>query len=111
MSSSSLIAGLRSDGAERQHQEARCAEATLQSMIGRERLLERMQLTVFRKPLDSGDAATLCLDRKHQAGANRLVVDQHGAGAAYSMLAAEMRPGRDRNRPAAHRPMSAVARR
>jgi len=45
------------------------------------------------KPFDSAHPGTLGLHREHQAGAHRLVVDQHGAGAADAVLAAEMRTG------------------
>src|SRR5438105_1209385 len=62
-------------------------------MMVPERLLQRVQLVASGEPLDSAHAGTLGLHCKHQAGAHRLVVDQHGAGAADAVLAAEMRAG------------------
>src|ERR1700724_405779 len=44
-------------------------------------------------PVDSAHPGTLGLHREHQAGAHRLVFDQHGAGAADAVLAAEMGAG------------------
>jgi hypothetical protein len=58
-----------------------------------ERLLQRVQLIAGGEPLDSAHPRTLGLRREHQAGAHRLVVDQHGAGTADAVLAAEMRAG------------------
>src|SRR5713226_8731872 len=62
-------------------------------MMVPERLLQRVQLIADGEPLDSAHPGTLGLHREHQAGAHRLVVDQHGAGAADAVLTAEMRAG------------------
>src|SRR4029078_424677 len=39
------------------------------------------------------DLAAISLHREHQARTHRFTVDQHGAGAANAVLAADMRPG------------------
>src|SRR5258708_1722664 len=79
--------------ADGQHQKSRRAEPTLQAVMVPERLLQRVQLVATGEPLDSAHPRALGLHRKHQAGPYRLVVDQHGAGAADAVLAAEMRAG------------------
>src|ERR1700730_14114019 len=76
-----------------QHQKSRCTEAALQAVMVPERLLQRVQFVACGEPLDSAHPGTLGLHREHQAGAHRLVVDQHGAGAADAVLAAEMGAG------------------
>ena len=50
------------------------------------------------------------LHREHQAGAHRLAVQQHGAGAADAVLAADVRAGRARARRAGSRRASCAAR-
>ncbi len=52
-----------------------------------------MKDAVPGEALDGADLAPLGLDREHQAGAHRVAVDQHGAGAADAVLAAEMGAG------------------
>jgi hypothetical protein len=74
--------------------------------------LQRMQvLAVRRQPFDGHDAVTVGLRREHQTGAHRCVVEQHRAGAAHAMLAADMGAseqkvagGGNRSRAAAIRP-------
>ena len=46
-----------------------------------------------RQALDGLDLAVVDLDAEHEAGARRRAVDQHGAGAADAVLAADVRPG------------------
>ena len=46
-----------------------------------------------RQPFHGGDAAAVGLRREHQARADRGAVDDHRAGAAHAMLAADMRTG------------------
>ena len=46
---------------------------------------------VVREPLDGSHASPVGLHREQQAGAHRLAVEQHGAGAAHAVLAAEVR--------------------
>src|ERR1700737_3843477 len=52
-----------------------------------------MQGRAVREPLDGANGTALGLDGKHQAGADRLAVDQHRAGAAHAVLAAHLRAG------------------
>src|SRR5262249_5841877 len=85
--------GLALEHAYRQHQEARRAEAALQTVVLDEGLLHRVELVALRQPLDGADRPTLCLHREHQTGAYRLAVEQHRAGAADPVLAADMRSG------------------
>ena len=85
--------GLALEHAGRQHQKARRAEAALQSVVLDERLLQRVQLVAVRQALDGADLASLGLHREHQARAHRFAVDQHRAGAADAVLAADMGPG------------------
>ena len=74
-------------------QHARRAEAALQAVIVDKGLLQNRQLAVGRKALDRRHLAVVRLHRKHQARARRVAVDQHRAGAAHAVLAAEMRAG------------------
>ncbi len=77
----------------REHQEARRAEAALQAVVLDEGALQRVQRIAVREALDGADPAAIGLHGEHQAGAHRLAVDQHRAGAADAMLAADMRAG------------------
>ena len=77
----------------RQHQEARRAEAALQAVVVDEGLLQRMQLLAVGEPFDGADLPAVGLDREHQAGADRLAVEDDRAGAADAVLAADMRAG------------------
>ena len=45
------------------------------------------------QPFDGADRLALRLHREHQAGAHRLAVDDHRAGAADAVLAADVRAG------------------
>ena len=47
----------------------------------------------FGQALDGADLLAVGLHREHQAGAHRLAVDDHGAGAADAVLAADMGAG------------------
>ena len=76
-----------------EHQEARRAVAALQPVMRDERLLQRMQLAAVRQPLHGAYLLALRLHREHQARAHRLAVDDHRAGAADAVLAADMRAG------------------
>src|SRR5207237_6015601 len=69
------------------------AETALQAVVLPERLLQRMELLPLRESLDGAHLGALGLHREHQAGAHRLAVDQHGAGAAHAVLAAQVRAG------------------
>ena len=58
-----------------------------------ERLLQRRQLVGVGEALDGLDVGAVDLHRQHQAGAHRRAVDDHRAGAADAMLAADVRAG------------------
>src|SRR5258708_4605069 len=75
------------DGTE---QEARRAVPALQRVRIAERLLHRVQLPPARESFDGRDRSTLRLGRQHEARLHRLAVEQHGAGAADALLAADM---------------------
>ena len=59
------------------------------------RLLQWMPAAfrLFRQSFHGGDFLSIGLHREHQAGAHRLTVEQHGAGAAHAVLAADVRAG------------------
>jgi hypothetical protein len=44
-------------------------------------------LTRRSEALNRGDLATISLYREEKAGSHRLAIEQHGAGAAHSVLA------------------------
>ncbi len=70
------------------------AEAALQAVGVAEGLLQRVELAVAAgQPLDGGELVAVGLDRQHQAGAHRLAVDEHRAGAADAVLAADVGAG------------------
>ena len=74
--------------------EAGRAEPALEAVALRECLLDRVEFAiVVGKPLDRQDVHALCLDGEQQARADRLVVDEDGAGASDPVLAAEMGAG------------------
>ena len=50
-------------------------------------------ILIRREPFDGGDAAAVGLRREHQARADGGAIDDHRAGAAHAMLAADMRAG------------------
>ena len=78
----------------------------------RRSVLDQAQLARRRRDaFDGGDSVAVGLHREHQAGARRLAVEQHGAGAADAVLAAGMRAGEARNRRAGSRAGSCAARR
>ncbi len=87
------MSGLLLQRVRRQHQEARRAEAALQAVVVDEGLLQRMQLLAVGEPFDGADLPAVGLDREHQAGADRLAVEDDRAGAADAVLAADMRAG------------------
>src|SRR5580704_3700726 len=76
------------------HQNARRAEAALQGVIVAECLLQGVELAVGRgERFHGAHLAPFRLHRKRQAGARGDAVDQHGAGAADAVLAADMGAG------------------
>ena len=58
-----------------------------------ERFLQRVHLPDPAEALDRLDIAPVGLHREHEAGACAVAVDEHGAGAADAVLAADMRAG------------------
>src|SRR5262245_66068814 len=55
--------------------------------------LQRREALVARETFDGGDLRALGLHREHEARAHCRAVDQHRAGAADAVLAADMRAG------------------
>ena len=85
--------GLALQHAGRQHQKAGRAEAALQAVMLHEGALQRIELVAVRQAFDGADLLAVRLHREHQARAHRLAVDEHRAGAADAVLAADMRAG------------------
>src|SRR6266700_743856 len=76
-----------------QHQEAGRAEAALQPVMRDEGALQRMQRVAGGETLHGANLAALRLHREHQAGAHRVIVEDHRAGSADAVLAADMGAG------------------
>ena len=57
-----------------------------------ERVLHRMQLITVGETFDCSDTFALRLDREHQAGPYRVIVEDHRASAAHAVLTADVRP-------------------
>ena len=62
-------------------------------MVIHKRLLHSVQLLAIRETLDGPDFATVGLHSEHQTGAHRLAVNNHGTGAADSVLTADVGSG------------------
>src|SRR5437879_11463166 len=77
------------------HEDAGGAEAALQRVCLAEGALQRVELVraARREALDRRERCAVRLHRKHQTGAHRLAVEQHGAGAAHAVLAADVGAG------------------
>ena len=58
-----------------------------------ERLLQRVQHASLRQSFDGRDLRAVFHDRQCQAGIDAPAVDQHGAGAALTVVAALLGPG------------------
>ena len=67
------------------------AEAALHRARVDERLLHRVQLVAGAEALDRDDLVAVRLRREHEARADELAVEQHGAGAALALLARVLR--------------------
>src|ERR1051326_1080100 len=72
---------------------ARRADAALEAAVLDEALLDRMELAVFREPLDGRDLAAVGENRGRDTRADHLAVHQHRAGAADADAAAFFRAG------------------
>src|ERR1700686_89575 len=57
------------------------------------RFLQRVHLPDAAEAFDRLDAAAVGLPREHQASTRAVAIDQHGAGAADAVLAADMGAG------------------
>src|SRR5215813_8736439 len=76
-----------------QHQETRGAEPALKRVVLDECTLHGMQLIAIGEAFDRANALALGLDREHQAGSDRLVIEDHGTCPAYAVLTPDMRAG------------------
>src|SRR5204862_2405445 len=73
---------------------ARRAEAALEAVAFPEGLLQRMELLRSgRLPFDGGEGMAVRLHGEHDARAHRLAVEEHRAGAAHAVLAADVSAG------------------
>src|SRR6202789_3046896 len=63
------------------------AEAALKSLRVQKGLLHRMDGGFARKAFDGGDRVAFGAERRNEAAMYRLVVEQHGAGAAVASVA------------------------
>jgi hypothetical protein len=75
------------------HQEARGTKAALQRVLLAKCVLERMQLAVGCQALNRRNLMAIRLNGEHEARANRLPVEENGAAAANSVLAAQVSAG------------------
>jgi hypothetical protein len=75
------------------HDHAGDAEAALNRTRVDERLLEPVETSTGRKPLDRDDVGALRFHRQHEAGRHRPAVEQHRARAAFPFAAALLRAG------------------
>jgi hypothetical protein len=73
-------------------QHARRAKAALQGVMLSKSLLQCRELIAFGEALDRPHLSPICLDGKHQAAADGSAVNDYGARAAYTMLAANVGP-------------------
>src|SRR5262249_61440238 len=69
------------------------AEAALQAVLARKCLAQPEHDRIAVEALDGGNRKPVAGDRERDAGARRLAVDQHRAGAAYAVLTAEVGAG------------------
>ena len=77
------------------HDHAVDAIAALRGLLVDEGLLQRMRLLDGAERLDGGDLGIAERADRGDAGARRLAVDQHRAGAALRQPTAELRPGEE----------------
>src|SRR5262249_39837448 len=73
------------------HDDARRAVAALKPVLGPERLLQGMEVLGRRRhALDGSHLVPVSLHGEHEAGADRLAVQEHGARAAHPVLAPDV---------------------
>jgi hypothetical protein len=75
------------------HEEAGCAEPALQRVMITERLLQVRQLLANGETFHRADLRPVGLDAEDQAGPDRGLVQDHRAGPADTVLAAQVRAG------------------
>ena len=68
-------------------------EAALQSVLVMERRLQEQHQLILLETFQCPDIGTINTDGERDTGPRWLVIDQHRAGAAAALLAAEMRRG------------------
>ena len=90
--SASVGCGLRAQQRRRRHQHARRADAALRRAVREERACSADSLPLAQ-PFDGGDRAAFALAAGDEAGADRLAVEQHRAGAAIAGVAADLGAG------------------
>ena len=76
-----------------EHEEAGGAEAALQRVVIAEGLLQIRQLLAVGEPFHGAYLGAVSLNAEDQAGADRGVVQDHRAGTADAVLAAQVRAG------------------
>src|SRR4051812_30758872 len=86
--------GYARDDIARRHQHRRRAEAALQTMLLRKSSAQRRHDRVVVQALYGGDHGSVAHHGIRDARTRRLTVDQKGAGAAYPLLATQMRAGK-----------------
>jgi hypothetical protein len=72
------------------HQHAGGAVAALQALLPRELILEGMELTALSEALDGIDRGAVRLDGQGDAGVGTGAIQQHGAGPADAVFAADV---------------------
>src|ERR1700728_3213107 len=77
----------------RSNQHPRGTKATLQRVSPRKSILKIGNRAGIRQSLDGLHLRPVALDREHQAAADHPGIEQHRAGAAYPLLAADMAAG------------------
>src|SRR4051812_1835081 len=86
--------GYARDDIARRYQHRRRAEAALQPVLLGKSPAQRRHDRVVIQALYGGDHGSIAHHRIRDARTRRLTVDQNGAGAAYSLLATQMRAGK-----------------
>src|SRR5262249_30235090 len=71
----------------------RSAVPALERIVIDERLLNRMKRALFREPFDRRHRSAVLHDRQRQAGIDAAAINQDGAGAALTVIAAFFRAG------------------
>lgn len=75
------------------HQYAGCAETTLRAVRFPESFLDDMQVFGISKAFDCLNLVSICLDSKHQTGADGLPIEQDCTGTADTMFTSDVSAG------------------